>query len=188
MNKFFLYGIAASAMFASVACSSDPTPNQTSSQQTTEPGAVTNPANGTGQLQQSHNEDTVTWNKVLYTYHIDRTPDTTKTVALDDSDKKFSDNKITLVIKRGTAEFVRKTFTKDDFASHLDTDFRQKGILEGLVYDQIAPNGLQFAASVCYPQSDLYIPLLITVSSSGKISIRKDDTLDTSNPETEEEQ
>ncbi len=35
-----------------------------------------------------------------------------------------------------------------------------------------------YAASICYPQSDLYIPLSITVSADGKISIAKEELLE----------
>ena len=30
--------------------------------------------------------------------------------------------------------------------------------------------GIIYAASICYPQSDLYVPLRLTVSADGKIS------------------
>jgi MinD superfamily P-loop ATPase len=34
------------------------------------------------------------------------------------------------------------------------------------------------AASICYPQSDLYVPLRLTVSADGKISMAKEELLE----------
>ena len=51
-------------------------------------------------------------------------------------------------------------------------------ILEGLVYDKTTPQGIIYAASVCYPQSDLYVPLRLTVSADGKISMAKEELLE----------
>ena len=51
-------------------------------------------------------------------------------------------------------------------------------ILEGLVYDKTTPQGIVYAASVCYPQSDLNIPLSITVSADGRISLAKEELLE----------
>ena len=49
---------------------------------------------------------------------------------------------------------------------------------EGLVYDKTTSQGIVYAASVCYPQTDLYMPLSITITADGKMSIRKVDMLD----------
>ncbi|MDC7146957.1 DUF4738 domain-containing protein, partial [Bacteroides ovatus] len=35
-----------------------------------------------------------------------------------------------------------------------------------------------YAASVCYPQTDLYMPLSITITADGKMSIQKVDILE----------
>ncbi|MEO5097471.1 DUF4738 domain-containing protein, partial [Bacteroides thetaiotaomicron] len=40
------------------------------------------------------------------------------------------------------------------------------------------PEGIVYAASVCYPQTDLYVPLSITVTADGKMSIKKVDMLE----------
>ena len=53
-----------------------------------------------------------------------------------------------------------------------------KSILEGIVYDKTTPQGIVYAASVCYPQTDLYMPLSITITADGKMSIRKVDMLE----------
>ena len=58
------------------------------------------------------------------------------------------------------------------------TNEAKLSILEGLVYDKNTSKGMVYAASICYPQSDLYIPLSITVSADGKISIAKEELLE----------
>ena len=73
---------------------------------------------------------------------------------------------------------MNKTFTKNDFSSVVDAKFLSKSILEGIVYDKTTPQGIVYAASVCYPQTDLYMPLSITITADGKMSIQKVDMLE----------
>ena len=73
---------------------------------------------------------------------------------------------------------LNKTFTKNDFSSVVDAKFLSKSILEGIVYDKTTPQGIVYAASVCYPQTDLYMPLSITITADGKMSIQKVDILE----------
>lgn len=75
--------------------------------------------------------------------------------------------------------FFKRSFTKAAFESLLDDDYRRTGILEGLVYDRVEGNNLFFAASVCHPQTDEYIPLVLTVSNFGDVGIKLDTQLDT---------
>ena len=49
---------------------------------------------------------------------------------------------------------------------------------KGLVYDKTTPQGIMYAASICYPQTDLYVPLRLTVSADGKISMAKEELLE----------
>ena len=90
----------------------------------------------------------------------------------------YVDNKIVLRITRGSENVLNKTFTKNDFSSVVDAKFLSKSILEGIVYDKTTPEGIVNAASVCYPQTDLYVPLSITVTADGKMSIKKVDMLE----------
>ena len=59
-------------------------------------------------------------------------------------------------------------------------------ILEGLVYNKTTPQGIVYAVSISYPQTDLYAPLSLTVSADGKISMAKEEVLEDLY-ETEEE-
>lgn len=186
MNRLFHSGVASAVAFLLMACTSNP-PQQTETTATPEPGTVANRQSGIHQLQPSHSEDTVTLRGTQYTYCIDRRPDTTLVAVQDEQGGVFADNSITLTVRRGSAVVIQKVFTKADFSTHLDAGFRKNGILEGLVFDCPAAGGLQFAASVCYPQSDLYMPLTVTVGPDGRITIRKDNTLDTSSADDDEE-
>ena len=73
---------------------------------------------------------------------------------------------------------VDKVFTKNSFASLVETRFMKYAILEGLVYDKTTPQGIVYAASICYPQTDLYIPFILTVSADGRISVTKEELLE----------
>lgn len=118
---------------------------------------------------------------------IHRVADDSLAMVEDENGQKFVDNRITLTIKRsdGTV-FFKKVFTKSNFNSYLDNDYRKTGILEGLVFDKVEGSAVKFAASVSHPQTDEYIPLVVTISKSGGVSISLDNQLDTSAEEDED--
>ena len=139
---------------------------------------------GVVQLQSSHVTDTVTWNGKTYRYDIVRQSDASLPKVKDNvSGNVFSDNHIDLKISCDGKEVFSKRFLKTTFNSYLDADFKQNGILEGLVFDTTTPGGLRFATSVCYPRSDLFIPLVIIIDAQGNMSVRKDEIMDTGNLE-----
>jgi len=59
---------------------------------------------------------------------------------------------------------------EDDFLSH--------SVLEGMVFDKVTPKGLVFAASICFPQTDLYVPVSVTITSDGTMSMVKEEVLE----------
>jgi hypothetical protein len=87
------------------------------------------------------------------------------------------------VIRQDGSVFFSRTFTKADFNDYLDEDYRATGILEGLVFDRVDGYQLIFAGSVCHPQTDEYIPLVITLSNFGDVTISRDTQMDTSGSE-----
>lgn len=113
-------------------------------------------------------------------YHslVSRTPDESLPHVSNDMGDTYVDNKILLRLTRGSETVLNKTFTKNDFSSVVDADFLTKSVLEGIVYDKTTEQGIMYAASVCYPQTDLYVPLSITVGSDGKMTIKKVDVLE----------
>lgn len=113
-------------------------------------------------------------------YHslVSRTPDESLPHVSNEMGDTYVDNKIVLRLTRGSETVLNKTFTKNDFSSVVDADFLSKSVLEGIVYDKTTAQGIVYAASVCYPQTDLYVPLSITVGADGKMTIKKVDVLE----------
>ena len=131
----------------------------------------------------------IKWLNKNYQVEIVRTPDDSLQMVKDETGQKFVDNRIALRILRadGSVAFKR-VFTKAAFQHLLDDDYRKTGILEGLVYDRVEGNNVILAASVCHPQTDEYIPLVVTVSNFGDVGIKLDDQLDTTGNEKENEE
>ena len=129
-------------------------------------------------MQEYKSSRTITWQGGTYTYSIHRQVDIKLPVVTDDNGNKFYDNSIDLTVTRNGSTFFSQTFTKETFSPYLDEGFKKKGILEGLVFDKAGNGYMQFAASVSYPQTDEYIPLVVKLSSDGSISISRDTKMD----------
>ena len=127
----------------------------------------------------------IVWLEKNYQVAIKREADDSLKMVEDEMGQKFVDNRITLrIIRSDGSVYFSRTFTKAAFDAQLDDDYRQTGILEGIVFDQVDGHNLVFAGSVSHPQTDEYIPLVITVSNFGDVSIKRDDQMDTSGNET----
>ena len=131
----------------------------------------------------------VQWLGKPYQIEIHRVADDSLKMVKDETGQKFVDNRISLRIVRADGSvFFSRSFTKAAFEGHLDNDYRQTGILEGLVFDKVEGNNLFFAASVCHPQTDEYIPLVVTVSNLGEVGVRLDTNLDTYGNEEDDDE
>ena len=113
-------------------------------------------------------------------YHsfISRTPNDSLPRVVSQMGNTYVDNQIVLRLTRGNERIFSRTFTKKQFASLIGEDFMAKSILEGIAYDKTTPEGFVYAASICYPQTDLYVPISITISTDGKISMKKEELLE----------
>lgn len=113
-------------------------------------------------------------------YHsfISRMPDEELPLVKDEDGNLFVDNKIQLRLTCGNEEIFNMTFTKRDFASIVGEDFLSKSILEGMVFNKTTPQGIVYAASVCYPQTDLYVPLSITITADAKMKMAREELLE----------
>ncbi len=132
-------------------------------------------------MQEYSQSKTVNWAGGSVVCEIRRTACDSLPMVKDEVGQKFVDNTIALRIRRSDGStFLERTFTKASFDDALDDDYRRTGILEGFVFDRVEGSCLRFAASVCHPQTDEYIPLVVEVSRSGGISISRDTQLDTS--------
>ena len=121
----------------------------------------------------------VQWLGKQYQVEVTRTADDSLKMVKDELGQQFVDNRITLrVIRSDGSIFCTKTFTKSAFDGCLDDDYRKTGILEGFVFDKAEGNRLYFAASVCHPQTDEYIPMVVTVSNFAEVGIAKDQQME----------
>ena len=124
------------------------------------------------------------WLDREYQIDIRRVADDSLRMVKDENGQQYVDNHITLkVIRQDGSVFFSRTFTKASFNDYLDDDYRATGILEGLVFDRVEGNNLIFAGSVSHPQTDEYIPLVITLSNFGDVSISRDTQMDTNGDE-----
>lgn len=141
-------------------------------------------AAGPQRMQVSDVKATFNYQGKEYQSSVLRQPDESLPMVKNEQGEKFVDNRITLRLTCGGKQIVDKVFTKESFASLVDAKFMQYAILEGLVYDQTTPQGIIYAASVCYPQSDLYLPIRLTITSDGKISMAKEELMDDYQPDS----
>lgn len=133
---------------------------------------------GPQRMQVSDVKTSFTYKGKEYQSSVVRRPDESLPIVKNEQGEKFVDNRITLRITCGGKQVVDKVFTKDNFASLVDAKFMKYSILEGLVYDKTTPQGIIYAASVCYPQSDLYVPIRLTITADGKISMAKEELME----------
>ncbi len=140
-------------------------------------------------MQPYSQQQEVKWLDKSYQVFINRVADDSLRMVQDETGQKFVDNRITLrVIRADGSVFFKKVFTKTTFDAQLDDDYRQTGILEGLVFDKVDGNNLVFAGSVSHPQTDEYIPLVVTVSNFGNVTIKRDDQMDTNSTQEQQPQ
>lgn len=112
-----------------------------------------------------------------YEAQVFRTADETLPKVKDEQGNEYVDNRITLRITTQGHTTIERIFAKQSFSSVVPDNFMQHAILEGLVYDTITAYGMVFAASVSYPQSDLYIPIRLTLTIDGQVSMKTEDLL-----------
>lgn len=107
--------------------------------------------------------------------------DSLPTVRDENTGKVYADNTVAITIRHAGATRTHH-IAKADFRAHLTPDYYAHSILLGLVFTSADAQGLHFAASVGAPDEldDDYTPFLIDIDAQGRVSIAKDDRLDTS--------
>lgn len=156
------------------------TQKQTSQAEDTATGeyiAESEAADGVQRMHEYNFTDTVSVDGRQYIYRLHREASDSLPAVVDDEGRRFADNVYTLSIMSGGQEFFHRSFTKAAFASHLSEDFRQQGILDGMMFDPSLP-GLTFAVSVSMPESDMMEPMLLRVDRQGGIAIERDERSD----------
>lgn len=130
---------------------------------------------GVQRMQASTFNETVEHKGKSFKITLSRVPDDNLPMVQSEVGDMFVDNRITLHIVQGGKDIYRKSFTKQDFATLIGNQFLKKAILEGMVFDKETSQGLLFAVSVSYPQTDLFFPITITISENGKMSMKKEE-------------
>lgn len=172
---FYLLGLSLSLAVVVAACGSK---NGNSNERS---GVVTQDStdvHGLQRMQASKSEVEIKFKGKAYRSFVSRTPDETLPRVETEMGDTYVDNKIVLRLTREGQPVFEKAFTKTAFSTVVEAGFLEKSVLEGIVYDKTTPQGIVYAASVCYPQTDLYIPLSITITADGKMSIEKVETLE----------
>ncbi len=142
---------------------------------------------GVQRMQPSRSDTSFVFKGRKHHSHVERMPDESLPTVTNTTGDTYADNQILLRLTCEGATWLEKRFTKADFASVVEPEFLQRSILEGLVFDRITPQGIRYAASVCYPRTDLYIPLTLIVSPDGRISLDRVNELEDQEHHTSEQ-
>ena len=143
---------------------------------------------GPVRMQPYNDQREVQWLGKIYKVEISRTPSDSLPKVKDETGQQFVDNRISLVIRRSDGSVaISKTFTKASFDAYIDAHYRKSGILEGLVFDEVDDQNLEFAASVSLPQTDEYIPLEVTIDNFGNVKIERDSQMDTNGADDDDD-
>lgn len=122
----------------------------------------------------------VNWMGKSYSVTIRREPADSLSMVSDENGQKYVDNCVALTIERsdGTV-LLRRSFTKNSFASYIDSDYKLHGILENIVYHDIQDNELAFAVIVSHPDADdEFIPLELKINAQGGMSVKRGNLLE----------
>lgn len=140
---------------------------------------------GVQRMQISRVNQSIVCNGKKYTLFIERAPGDSLPPVKSDLGI-FADNRIVVRITRENgSKIFAKTFTKQSFSDFVNPDNLRHFILEGVVFDEEKTNAgknIMLAASVSYPQTDLYIPFSITVTPEGRMSISKNEDMEELTP------
>lgn len=131
------------------------------------------------QIQESKTEKMVQLNGKLFHMILHQKANDSLPQVKTEAGDSFLDNEISLRITLNKGSLVfNKTFTKKSFSSIVPENFLSHAILEGMVFDRITSDGFVFAASVCYPQTDLYYPITIKITQEGSMSMAKEEQME----------
>ena len=134
--------------------------------------------------------DDVKWLDKTYKVEVHRFVADSLPKVKDEQGNEYFDNLVRVrVLRADGSEFFNRVFSKKSFADYVDANTRDHGVLLGLVLDRAEGDNLYFGSSVGSPDklSDEYIPLIVTISRMGDVSVKRDTQLDSVQPEEEED-
>lgn len=179
-RKVFLITPLAIFIFLLTACSGKKVNSKTSVQERVFQ-LKTDTTTGFTRMQPSSSMGDVVCKGEKYHYEVERIPCDSLPMIKDEQGNVFVDNLVRLTITRNeNKKIISKVFTKKTFMNEVPSIFMKDAILEGFVFYEERTSdtdGLVFAASVCMPQTDLFYPLIVTVSLDGEVRIESDDIM-----------
>lgn len=125
--------------------------------------------------------DSVLWQEKTYIVSITRTADMELPMITDDEGAGYHDNRFSVTVTRADGStFLKRDFVKTDFADYVDGDYLRRSAMLGFAFDKVEDGCLSFVAGVGSPDelSDEYVPLIVTISRSGNISVKRNTSLD----------
>ncbi|MDE5676925.1 DUF4738 domain-containing protein [Phocaeicola sp.] len=136
---------------------------------------------GVQRMRVSRVDESIVSNGKKYHLFIERAPsDSLPNVRSDMG--LFADNRAIVRISRENGHRVfSKIFTKYSFSEFLKPTNFPHYVLEGIVFDEEktqAGENIVLAASVTFPQTDMYVPFSITITPEGKMSILKSEDME----------
>ena len=135
---------------------------------------------GPVRMQSFNNQRVIQWLGKEYHVEITRTADDSLRMVTDETGQKYVDNRVSLIIRRADGSVaIQKKFLKSVFEAYIDQEYKKGGVLEGLVFDKVNGQHLEFAASISLPQTDEYIPLNVKIDNFGNVTIERDSQMDT---------
>lgn len=140
-------------------------------------------------MQDMNAQNDVEWIGKTYKVVVSRKVDRELPMVEVEQGKKAYDNRINLrILRPDGSEFFNRDFTKQAFAARLDEPTKKNGVLLGIVLDRADGDNLIFAA-VGSPDvlSDEFIPMVLTVTRMGDVSIKRDTTMDTGNGQDQDD-
>lgn len=136
--------------------------------------------------------ESVEWDGEKYTVTVKRSVDNDAPVFSDDNGNKCHENMVSLVVARGDgSEFFRREFRKSSFSQYVDGSYLAKSTILGVAFDRVEGGKLLFVASVGCPDqlSDDFVPIILSLSKSGELQMKKGQDLDTpARPNADEEE
>lgn len=156
------------------------------------PKPVVKAPSGPVKMQGYSHSEKVEWGGRNFTVSIKRVVDDSAPVFSDESNNKYYENKITLSVKSTDgSEFFRREFTKQSFSQIIESSYLSKSTILGIAVDHVEAHSIVFVASVGCPDqlSDDFIPINLTLSDSGTLSMKKGEDIGTSdNPNADDEE
>ncbi|KAA6345922.1 hypothetical protein EZS27_006562 [termite gut metagenome] len=168
MKKLLYFTIWFAIIFLLLACTNGAPENETKQLKII---YINSDSPGERRAEVFQDTQSITLDNTEYNSHITRTPNDSLPYVTDKDGVTYVDNAITLRITRGDVPIFNRTFTKNSFASLVNDEFLREATLEGMVYDKTTPEGIKYAVSLCYPQTDLYMPISVIIDTHGRMMV-----------------